>query len=145
MKRIFLFLLAAAFLSTGALAQDSPEQQAVKKVVDGFNTAVVKKDKEWLKANLHESATSSDPSGATYKKDGIIAAFTSAYDITKASQGTQTITVKDKEASSTSSFSVEGAGNIDGQVIDITNTYGIKFGLKNVDGKWLITSIDITQ
>lgn len=147
MKGLIVFLLILFSFGQGkSFAADRPDEEIFSRMMDSLSTALVKQDKEWLKVNLSEDCTLSDPAGQTLAREDIIKAFSPAgvYTLTKMKASGMKYTGTDLLATGEGSIEIEGAMS-GSDVIDISGSYNIQTGFRKTESGWKISSIRVSH
>ena len=145
-KTILLLLICFGFIQVKSYPNDKSDDGTFVRMMDSLSVALVKQDKEWLKANLSDDCNLSDPAGQILAKEDIIKAFSPAgvYTLTKMKASNMKYTIDDLKATGAGSIEIEGAMS-NGEVIDISGSYNIQADFKKTESGWKITSIRVSH
>lgn len=143
---MLLLLICFSFIQVRYSPVSKPDDELFNKLIDSLSIALVKQDKEWLKANLSDDCNLSDPSGQVLAREDIIKAFSPSgvYTLTKMKTSGMKYTFDDLNATGTGNLEIEGAMS-SGDVVDISGSYNIQTGFKKTDSGWKINSIRVSQ
>lgn len=139
-KQIFASVLFVLISLSQTVKAD--DQNDLSLLADGFATAMAKKDKVWMEANLSESCITYVPSGESLDRSTTLKAFTGMiYNINKASAANKSFMVAGNEAGGSADYTVEGTANAGSEVMDIAGTYKLSFKFKKTEKGWSISEI----
>ncbi len=139
MGLVILLTISQAFSSTPV-----DDKQDLAALVNGFATAMVKKDKVWMNANFASTVVTQTPTGESLDKALTIRAFSGEiYDITKSVAFNQSFTVTGTDAVGSSDYTVEGVAKMGTDIIDVAGPYRLSFKFRKVDNVWQISKITI--
>ncbi len=135
-----------ALLGANAQAVNKPSEVEINKLLNGFSTAIVKKDKAWLSANLSTECIMEVTGSGTFDKAKIIYVFTEGvYNISKSVFMDKKITVSADSAKVNTAMEVEGTMSIEGRVEDISSVYIFDVKVNKVTTGWVISEILIKE
>ena len=147
MKKI-LFVLFLVFTVHAVNSNPLPigNEDQLNILIDNFSESIVKKDKEWMQANLSDACKMYEPTGSTLNKSGIIMAFTQGiYAISNSEALNKTFKIDGMKADASANLKVEGLATINGSEMDISGTYRFNLKFALVDTTWQISEITISQ
>ncbi|MDB5121479.1 MAG: hypothetical protein JWN56_2697 [Sphingobacteriales bacterium] len=145
-KLIFLFLIV--FIGTNAHASfiSKPNEAEISKLLDGFSTAIVKKDKIWLNTNLSADCLMEITGSGTFDKEKIIHVFTQGvYNVSKSVFMNKKFSESGVVATANAAMEVEGTMAMEGKEEDISSVYIFDIKFKKSATGWLISGIQIKE
>jgi hypothetical protein len=139
MKKIMIVLFVCLVVKSAVAAPVSKIDEATLiQLVDSLSAALVKQDKVWLKANLTEKCSMTDPNGQILENaEGI-------YSLAKMQPSGMKYIINGAEASGAGSIELEGVMSAQ-EVIDVSGTYKIQTDFKKTDSGWKISAIRVSQ
>lgn len=140
-KSTSFVVITLLFVSQTFSFTRADDQNELATLADGFASAMSKKDKVWMDANLTSECMTYMPTGESVNKQSTIQAFTGAlYDIQKSSAANKSFLITDQQAGGSADYTVEGSAS---GGTDISGTYKLSFKFKKTESGWKISEIMI--